>query len=79
MLISSCEWCSAWKRQNASMRWLYKCDVQLARSMSTSTTATSAQRGRPANTCNVKPPSNRCNTVAAPDPISVTAGTATAT
>ena len=38
MLISSCEWCSAWKRQNASTRWLDKCEVQLARSMSTSTT-----------------------------------------
>ena len=47
-LNSSCEWCSEWMRHTTPTRWSPQCASQLHRSMATSVTTTTTQRGQPA-------------------------------
>ncbi len=44
-LMSSCEWCSSWKRQSIRARWFARCTIQLHASMVTKMTPIAAQRG----------------------------------
>ena len=37
--MSSCEWCSSWKRQSSRERWFARCADQLQASMATKITA----------------------------------------
>src|SRR6478609_11054361 len=44
-LMSSCEWCSSWKRHSIRTRWLARWADQLQASIATKITAVAAHRG----------------------------------